>query len=245
MESGTKILIGAAATALLAWGSHSYFGHGEHFVDGLESQAKSTLAAQGASGVTVAMEREPALKRVVILSGDKSDEEKATLIAAMKAIPGVFDARWDNGPVVAKAAAVAEIPATKEAVAACQGDINALMTGKTINFQSGSAYLAADSTAIIDELAKALTPCAGTSVEVQGHTDLTGSADVNQTLSQARAETVAKALTDKGVPAERLTAKGYGSSQPVENARTATANAKNRRTVFSVAAAGAAPEGGQ
>ena len=48
------------------------------------------------------------------------------------------------------------------------------MTGKTINFQSGSAYLAADSNAIIDELAKALAPCAGTKVEVQGHTDLTG-----------------------------------------------------------------------
>ncbi len=243
MESGTKILIGAAATALLAWGAHSVFGHGTAFVDGLETQAKAALTAQGADGVSVSMEREPALKRVVILSGDKSDAEKATLIAAMKAIPGVADARWDDDGAVA--AKPAEVPATKEAVAACQGDINTLMTGKTINFQSGSAYLAADSTAIIDELAKALTPCAGTAVEVQGHTDLTGSADVNQTLSQARAEAVAKALTDKGVPAERLTAKGYGSSQPIENARTSAANAKNRRTVFTVAAAGAAPEGGQ
>jgi OmpA-OmpF porin, OOP family len=246
MESGTKILIGATATALLAWGSHGMFGHGARFVDGLESQAKATLSAQGADGVTVSMEREPALKRVVILSGDKSDAEKAKLIAAMEAIPGVADARWDDGGAkVAATPAAAEVPATKEAVAACQGDINTLMTGKTINFQSGSAYLAAESTAIIDELAKALQPCAGTSVEVQGHTDLTGSSEVNQTLSQARAEAVAKALTDKGVPAERLTAKGFGSSQPVENARTAAANATNRRTVFSVAAAGAAPEGGQ
>jgi OOP family OmpA-OmpF porin len=242
MESGTKILIGAAATALLAWGSHSLFGHGEYFVDGLEDKAKAVMAAQGGEGVSVAMDREPALKRIVILSGNKSDEEKAKLLAAVKAIPGVLDARWaDDGT----SAAVTEVPASKEAVTECQNDINALMAGKTINFQSGSAYLAADSNAIIDELAKALQPCAGTKAEVQGHTDLTGGADVNQTLSQARAEAVAKALTDKGVPADRLIAKGYGSTQPLEQAMTAAANAKNRRTVFSVAAAGAAPEGGQ
>ena len=246
MNSSTKILIGAGLTALLAWGSHSVFDKGASFVDGLEAQAKETLAAQSVEGVAVASERDPALKRVIILSGDKSDEEKAKIIAAVKAIPGVADARWDDGSTGAAApAAAAEAPATKEQVAECQGDINTLMTGKTINFQSGSAYLAADSNAIIDELAKALGPCAGTKVEVQGHTDLTGNPEINQTLSQARAEAVAKALTDKGVPADRLTAKGYGSTQPVENAMTAAANAKNRRTVFSVAAAGAAPEGGQ
>lgn len=245
MNSSTKILIGAGLTALLAWGSHSVFDKGASFVDGLEAQAKETLAAQSVDGVTVASERDPALKRVIILSGDKSDEEKAKIIAAVKAIPGVADARWDDGSTVATAPAAAEAPATKEQVAECQSDINTLMTGKTINFQSGSAYLAADSNAIIDELAKALGPCAGTKVEVQGHTDLTGNPEINQTLSQARAEAVAKALADKGVPADRLTSKGYGSSQPVENAMTAAANAKNRRTVFSVAAAGAAPEGGQ
>ena len=76
---------------------------------------------------------------------------------------------------------------------------------------------------------------------VYGHTDLVGGAELNQTLSQARAETVMKQLVEKGVPADRLTAKGYGASQPLENARTAAANAKNRRTVFAVSAATAAP----
>jgi OmpA-OmpF porin, OOP family len=151
------------------------------------------------------------------------------------------DASAVAGNETTAAAPVPEAPASAEAIASCQGDINTLMTNKTINFQSGSAYLAADSTAVIEELAKALTPCAGTKVEIQGHTDLVGGADLNQTLSQSRAETVMKLLVEKGVPADRLAAKGYGASQPIENARNPAANAKNRRTVFAVSAANAAP----
>jgi OOP family OmpA-OmpF porin len=246
MESSTKILVGAGLTALLAWGSHSAFGGGEKFVSGLAAEAATTLSAGGISGVTAAALNDPSLKRIIILSGDKTDAEKAAAIDAVKKIPGVLDVRWagDEGKM-AEPAAVPEAPASKAAVAECQGDINALMAGKTINFQSGSAYLAAGSEALLTELATALKPCAGTKVEVQGHTDLTGSASINQTISQARAEAVMKALTGKGVPADRLTAKGYGPSQPLENAMTVAANAKNRRTVFAVAAATTASEGGQ
>ncbi len=142
-------------------------------------------------------------------------------------------------------AASAPAPEAVAAANECQTGINTLMTGKTINFQSGSAYLANDSAAVIGDLAKALTPCKDAKVEVQGHTDLIGNAGINQTLSQARAETVMNALIGKGVPAGQLTAKGYGLTQPLENARTVQANAKNRRTVFVVtAAAQAAPVGG-
>jgi OmpA-OmpF porin, OOP family len=141
--------------------------------------------------------------------------------------------------------AAAPAPEAVAAANACQTDINGFMTGKTINFQSGSAYLANDSTALIGEVAKILAPCKGVKVEVQGHTDLIGNAGINQTLSQARAETVMNALIGKGVPADQLTAKGFGLTQPIENARTAEANAKNRRTVFVVTAAAAAPAGGQ
>lgn len=246
MEAGTKILIGAGLTALLAWGSHNALGGGKAFVEGLETKANAELAAGAVDGVTAVAERDPQLKRVILLSGNKSDAEKASIIARMKAIPGVADARWDDGNgAVAKAEPVAakiEAPASKEEIAACQQDINAVMAGKTVNFQSGSAYLA-DNNNVLDEVAAALKPCAGMTVEVQGHTDLSGSPATNQTLSQERAERVVAALVAKGVPAERMTAKGYGSSQPLDNARNFTANAKNRRTVFAIAAS-TAPQGG-
>ena len=246
MEAGNKILIGAALTALLAWGSHSAMDGGAKFVAELEAKANAALTSNAIAGVTATVERTPQLKRVIILSGDKTDAEKADIIAKMKAVPGVADARWDTGPVVAKAdtaPAKVEVPASKEAIAACQTDINKVMAGKTINFQSGSAYLA-ENNAVLDEVAAALRPCAGMAVEVQGHTDLSGAPATNQTLSQERAERVVAALVAKGVPTDRFTAKGYGSSQPIENIRSAAANAKNRRTVFAIAAVAAAPEGG-
>ena len=151
-------------------------------------------------------------------------------------------------PAAAVPAAAAPFVAAPEAVAAansCQSDINTLMSGKTINFQSGSAYLANDSIALIGDIAKALAPCNGVNVEVQGHTDLRGDAAINQTLSQSRADTVMNALVGKGVAAAQLSAKGYGQTQPLENARTKEADAKNRRTAFVITAAAPAPVGGQ
>ncbi len=150
-------------------------------------------------------------------------------------------------PLAAAPAATAPA-ATAEAVTACQGNINAVMTGKTINFRSGSAYLAADSNSLLDDVAKALKPCAGTSVEIQGHTDLVGGADTNLILSQSRADTVKQALVSRGIDAPRLSAKGYGAAQPIENVINPAANAKNRRTIFAISAATAAPsspQGGQ
>ncbi|MEE9433792.1 MAG: OmpA family protein [Sphingorhabdus sp.] len=243
LDKGTKIIIGAVVTSLMAWGAHSGFGTGGGFVDRLETRAQAALTGGSFSGVNLEMGRDPTLSRTIILSGDESQKEAA--MAAMRDVPGVGIVKWAGDEASGETAASgdikpAEAPASAEAVANCQGGIDTLMQGKTINFKSGSAYLAADSNAVVDELAKALTPCAGTNVEVQGHTDLTGNAGNNQALSQERADRVMKALAAKGVPADRLTAKGYGSSQPLENAMTRAANAKNRRTVFIVSAAGAA-----
>lgn len=234
MDRATKIIIGVALTSLMAWGAHSALGTGPAFIDRLESNASSALKDQSLTGVNLEMVREPTLKRTIILSGDESQKEAA--LTLVKGVPGVGLVKWasdENGADGAGSNAASE-----EAVAECQGNVNELMSGKVINFRSGSAYLAPESNSLIGELASALKPCAGTQVEVQGHTDLTGSADVNGTLSQARADAVKAALIEGGVPGERLTAKGYGSSQPIENARTSAANAKNRRTVFVVSSAG-------
>jgi OmpA-OmpF porin, OOP family len=101
--------------------------------------------------------------------------------------------------------------------------------------------ISASSNALLDGIAAALAPCAGTTVEVGGHTDPSGTPGTNQTLSEARAQAVVTALTGRSVPAERLTARGYGSSQPKVEGRGAAADAANRRIEFRVAAAGASP----
>jgi outer membrane protein OmpA-like peptidoglycan-associated protein len=66
-------------------------------------------------------------------------------------------------------------------------------------------------------------------VEVQGHTDNVGGDSYNQTLSEARARAVMDWLIKHGVPAGRLTAKGYGKTKPVADNGSDEGRAKNRR----------------
>lgn len=245
MNAITKMLVGAGATALMAMASHSWLHLGTGFVDKLQSGAETALGNAGGTGVTVAFGREPMLTRIATLSGPADAATKESLLAAVRAVPGVADARWaDDG---ADTAAPAEAPASAATVANCQAQVDAAITGQTIQFRSGSAYISPDSNGLIDALAAALGPCAGVVVEVAGHTDAMGNAANNQTLSQARADAVVAALSAKGVAATHMVAHGFGSTQPKVAGGGAAANAANRRIEFHVsstaAAASAAPTG--
>lgn len=66
-------------------------------------------------------------------------------------------------------------------------------------------------------------------IEVQGHTDNVGTNAYNQKLSEARAQSIMKWLIEHGIPARRLTSKGYGKGKPVDSNDTATGRARNRR----------------
>lgn len=76
-----------------------------------------------------------------------------------------------------------------------------------------------------------------TRAEIEGHTDDQGAADYNRSLSQKRADAVRKVLIEKfGVPADRLTSKGYGPDKPIADNATEEGRMKNRRVVATVSA---------
>jgi OmpA-OmpF porin, OOP family len=240
MGPTTKIIIGAIATALLAGVAHGPLGLGGNCCGKIGTAAQAAVGP----GVTVTMQDNP-LQRVALLSGDVTDPaaRDAALKAAL-AVPGVASARWvdSNGatPAVAAAAAAPEAPATAATVTNCQNDVDAAIKGKKINFATGRADISADSLPLVATLAKALSTCAGTSVEVSGHTDRTGNPAANQTLSEGRAKAVVDLMVKDGVPGDRLTAKGYGSTKLLDEGLTPVAHAANRRIEFSVASTGAA-----
>jgi OmpA-OmpF porin, OOP family len=142
---------------------------------------------------------------------------------------------------VAAATTGVEAPATAEAVQSCQADVDKVIAGKTINFESSKAVIKADSFPLLDALAAASKACTGTRIEVAGHTDQQGGDAPNLRLSEERANAVVVALAERGVPKERLLPKGYGETKLLDQASTPEALAKNRRIEFSVAAA--APAG--
>ena len=75
-------------------------------------------------------------------------------------------------------------------------------------------------------------------IELASHTDCRGKDAYNETLSQKRAESVVKYLIGKGIDANRLTAKGYGETMPIEKCDCETCteeqHQKNRRTTFKI-----------
>jgi outer membrane protein OmpA-like peptidoglycan-associated protein len=105
---------------------------------------------------------------------------------------------------------------------------------KGINFKSGSATLTKDSEGMLEKAYTALVTNGNISVEVAGYTDNVGAARANERLSQRRADAVRSWLIGRGIPSTRLTAKGYGSGNPLASNTTADGRAQNRRIEFHV-----------
>lgn len=114
-------------------------------------------------------------------------------------------------------------------------DLVKAMNLMIVHFDTGSATISTDSIDVLTDAASALKAApAGSKVEIGGHTDNTGDAAANLKLSDERANAVRNKLTELGVAADALSAKGYGDTKPVADNATEEGRAKNRRIEFSV-----------
>jgi OOP family OmpA-OmpF porin len=101
-----------------------------------------------------------------------------------------------------------------------------------IHFDFNKAVIKSDSFGILDAVRDVMVANPKMTIEVQGHTDNVGNANLNAKLSQSRADAVKKYLTTHGIDAARLTSKGYGMTQPIVPNTTADQRALNRRVQF-------------
>ena len=98
-----------------------------------------------------------------------------------------------------------------------------------VNFETGIDRLLLGTESILVNAAATLKKHSDLQIEVAGHTDSVGQGDANYGLSERRAKTVRDYLIRYGVAADRLTARGYGESQPISDNDTAQGRAANRR----------------
>ncbi|MFP3871154.1 MAG: OmpA family protein, partial [Syntrophobacteria bacterium] len=98
-----------------------------------------------------------------------------------------------------------------------------------VQFDLGRSEVKPSSYPILDEVAEVLEKNPSLRVEIEGHTDSTGTAALNQRLSEQRAEAVLEYLVSAGISRERLSAKGYGLTRPIASNNTREGRAKNRR----------------
>jgi len=140
-------------------------------------------------------------------------------------------------PAPASATTVIQPASPAPTAAAELGSVQSRL-GKIV-FRLGKTELDPKSEPALAGVAEILSRYPTVRVEVEGHTDSTGGAEWNVKVSQARAEAVVRFLVErKGIPAARLSAKGYGGSKPIADNRTEAGQAANRRVEFRVVGPG-------
>lgn len=234
-------LLPLALLALLGAGAYWFF-TGKSATGAIGDAAGSVTEAAG----NVVDATADAAGNVVDAAGDAAG---AAAGAVGDVAAGAVDAAGDAAGAVAGAAAGAVDAATAAARKALDGVKFAtgsvgekfsafLASGKdgdqafrfnNLNFAIGSANIDAASISEVDNLAAVLKAYPNVNIEVSGHTDNTGNADKNKTLSDARAKSVAARLTEMGIAADRISTVGYGAEKPTASNDTAEGKKQNRR----------------
>lgn len=115
-------------------------------------------------------------------------------------------------------------------------EINANIVLNNIFFDVNKFELKTESQAELDLLVQLLLDNPMVKIEIGGHTDNIGKPADNLALSNNSSKAVVNYLVSKNIPAQRLTAKGYGETRPVADNKTEAGRAVNRRTELKVIA---------
>lgn len=105
---------------------------------------------------------------------------------------------------------------------------------RNIFFDFDKSEIKPDSYVELEKLVQFLKDNPVVKIRINGHTDNVGSAEYNLRLSDQRAAAVVKYLSEKGIVGNRISSRGYGSTQPVDTNETPEGRARNRRTEFEV-----------
>lgn len=105
---------------------------------------------------------------------------------------------------------------------------------RNVLFATGTATLLPASTTELARLVQLLTTNSDLNIQLNGHTDNTGSPATNQTLSEERAKVVYEYLIEQGIDSVRLRYQGFGETVPIASNDTLEGRAQNRRTEFEI-----------
>jgi OmpA-OmpF porin, OOP family len=171
------------------------------------------------------------------VGGTMSENAKSDTVAKLKSVYGTG---MNVGSFEAASAVTEANRRATEALSSLRpgftaDDLVNALNMNIINFRSGSSQIPRESMPVLEQSASAIKSApAGTKLEVGGFTDNAGNPAANQKLSQQRADSVVRFLTDKGVKSDSLVAKGYGGSNPIASNDTEEGRFKNRRIEYKV-----------
>jgi outer membrane protein OmpA-like peptidoglycan-associated protein len=114
--------------------------------------------------------------------------------------------------------------------------IKITLSENMVNFAFNSAELTSSAKTNLDKLATVLINNPDTNINIYGHTDNKGTAQVNQKISENRANSVKNYLISKGIASSRMITMGRGFSEPIASNDTDAGRAQNRRVEFAITA---------
>lgn len=167
-----------------------------------------------------------------VIGGDtKSTLIGAGIGAALGGVAGGSIARYMDNQ---QTALNQEFAASDAASVQRTADVLAVTFKSDVLFDVGSATLKAGAYTEIDRVANVLLQYPQTTIQIAGHTDSTGSEELNQKLSERRALSVLNALVNQGVAPARMRALGFGEGQPIADNNTPEGRQLNRRVVVTI-----------
>jgi len=226
-------VLGALGLAILTWVGHQR-------MMALQADTRS-LAQESLDKAGFTFARADTFDERLLISGFSVDEATAKAACSTVAdavgdrvgLPGVYakiDCRGISypgsnvvrSPLPTKAEmgistpSRSDVAGPQQAQVACQSRLTEAGKSGSIRFKKGDSPLLAGQE-VLDRVAVVAKECSNFKIEIGKHTDTGGAADLNQRLSEQRAVTVRDFLIAKGVPADRVVAKGYGETQPLVN----------------------------
>jgi outer membrane protein OmpA-like peptidoglycan-associated protein len=187
--------------------------------------------------------------------GDKDKTVKGAAIgtvagAAVGAAWGAARGDWAKGAAIGAAAGLAiggvtgavmdkqEEDLRKAGIASERdeaGNLVISLSGESLKFDTGKALVKPEGEVLLTKLSNVLRKYPENRIIISGHTDSVGSAAMNRSLSQQRADSVRAYIIGKGVPARCVpSAVGYGPDKPVASNATEAGKAANRRVDLSI-----------
>jgi outer membrane protein OmpA-like peptidoglycan-associated protein len=198
-------------------------------VDGMVGTASDLWGATNVDGSGLSVDALTTLAGGQVRLTGSVDAGDARLAAFANTAATAFGVTVDNA---------VEVDTSAEALGRLETRLREQLAANPILFATGSADIDPVSDEILQQAADAINAAPDIAVEIVGHTDDQGGAEVNQVLSEERAAAVLDRLVELGVDAERLTARGAGEDEPVADNATEEGRAANRRIAFEFAGAG-------
>lgn len=164
-------------------------------------------------------------RQKIVADAERANAEKARQLADQR----LAVAQASQGQAALATARARSLEQQLADLKAKQTDRGMVLTLGDVLFDTGKAQLKPGAMRTLDQLATFMRDNPERTVEIEGYTDSTGSDDLNQGLSERRANSVKSALMDRGIAINRVTARGFGEMNPVASNDTGAGRQRNRR----------------